>query len=252
MFRNRIIAGVISAGAASAISLFGGSSASAHVTAQMYGSTATSGGYGFTFLRVPHGCAGDATNKITVHIPEGVTAVKPQSKAGWTLSKVKDSEGNITEVSWSKGILPSDEFDDFGLSVKWPTLADGIDMQKVYFPTVQTCDGDVLVSTSGKSTRVTLSGGATLEPHAKVGVYADGVRVGPGKVKPDGTFTKAFPASKVPAGAVVELRIAGETVASSEAGEEAWVEIPTEGQDSHALSRPAPAVAVMAAGASGH
>jgi len=252
MFRNRIITGAVGIGVAGVLAFAGAGSASAHVSAQMYGSTATSGGYGFTFLRVPHGCGADATNKVTVQIPQGVTAVKPQAKAGWVVSKTKDDSGNITEVSWSKGVLPTDEFEDFGLAVKWPTLAEGVHSQAVYLPTIQVCDADVKVVTSGKSTRVTLASGVFLEPNAKVGVYADGVRVGPGRVKADGTFAKSFPAGKIPAGAVVEIQAAGATVASSEAGEEAWVEIPAEGQDSHSLSRPAPSVMVMAAGTPAH
>lgn len=252
MFRKRIIAATLAAGSAAALALTGASSAAAHVSAQMYGSTATSGGYGFTFLRVPHGCGADATNKITVQIPSGVIAVKPQAKAGWVVTKTKDTAGNISSVSWSKGVLPTDEFDDFGLSVKWPTLAEGVDMQKVYFPTIQECDADVVVTKEGNRTRVSLAGGTVLTPGTKVGVYADGVRVGPGRVKADGTFTKAFPATTIPAGAVVELQAKGATLASSESGEEAWTQIPMEGHDSHDLDRPAPYVTVMAGGGGGH
>jgi uncharacterized protein YcnI len=40
-------------------------------------------------LRVPHGCEGAATLKVRVQVPEGVIAVKPMPKAGWTLETVK-------------------------------------------------------------------------------------------------------------------------------------------------------------------
>ena len=34
---------------------------------------------------VPHGCAGSATTKIRVQIPEGVIAAKPMPKNGWNV-----------------------------------------------------------------------------------------------------------------------------------------------------------------------
>lgn len=38
-------------------------------------------------LRIPHGCDGKATDEVRVRIPEGVIAVKPMPKAGWTIEK---------------------------------------------------------------------------------------------------------------------------------------------------------------------
>src|ERR1700757_1661721 len=38
---------------------------------------------------VPHGCAGSPTVKIRVQIPEGVIAVKPMPKAGWSVDVVE-------------------------------------------------------------------------------------------------------------------------------------------------------------------
>ena len=40
-------------------------------------------------LRLPHGCKGAATTKVRVQIPEGLIAVKPMPKPGWTLETVK-------------------------------------------------------------------------------------------------------------------------------------------------------------------
>jgi hypothetical protein len=37
-------------------------------------------------LRVPHGCEGAATTALRVRIPDGVIAVKPMPKPGWTLA----------------------------------------------------------------------------------------------------------------------------------------------------------------------
>lgn len=38
-------------------------------------------------FRVPHGCEGKPTNVVRVQIPEGVIAVKPMPKPGWTLRR---------------------------------------------------------------------------------------------------------------------------------------------------------------------
>ncbi len=77
---------------------------------------------------VPHGCAGSPTVKIRVQIPEGVIAVKPMPKTGWSLEIVsgkysgeyeyhgkKFSEG-VKEVVWSGGKLPDGNYDEFVVS----------------------------------------------------------------------------------------------------------------------------------------
>src|SRR6185369_2069870 len=58
-------------------------SAQAHVTANPNEAPADS--YFRTALRVGHGCAGPPTTTVRVRIPDGVTAVKPQVKPGWTI-----------------------------------------------------------------------------------------------------------------------------------------------------------------------
>ena len=77
---------------------------------------------------MPHGCAGSATIKIRVQIPDGVIAVKPMAKPGWNIEIVngkyaapyefqgsKISEG-VKEVVWSGGKLPDDYYDEFVIS----------------------------------------------------------------------------------------------------------------------------------------
>jgi len=100
-------------------------------------------------FRVPHGCEGKPTNVVRVQIPEGVIAVKPQPKAGWTLEKVKGAyaasydyygtpmtEG-VKEIAWSGGNLGDDEYDEFVLrAYLTPGLAVG---STLYFPVVQEC-----------------------------------------------------------------------------------------------------------------
>ena len=100
-------------------------------------------------FRVPHGCEGKPTNVVRVRIPEGVIAVKPQPKAGWTLDKVRGpyegaydyygtemTEG-VKEIVWSGGNLGDDEYDEFVLrAYLTPGLAAG---STLYFPVVQEC-----------------------------------------------------------------------------------------------------------------
>src|SRR5882757_2134541 len=102
------------------------SQSSAHVLLER--KQATVGSSYKAVFAVPHGCAGSATIKIRVQIPEGVIAVKPMPKAGWNLETVKGkytenyayhgatvSEG-VKEVAWSGGKLLDDNYDEFMLS----------------------------------------------------------------------------------------------------------------------------------------
>jgi uncharacterized protein YcnI len=127
------------------------SSASAHVTLDNRQAT-IGAGYKAVFA-VPHGCAGSATTKIRVQIPEGVIAVKPMPKAGWNVEVIKGkyaaeydfhgtkfSEG-VKEVVWSGGKLPDDYYDEFVVST---FLTGALKPDTVlYFPTVQECEQGV-------------------------------------------------------------------------------------------------------------
>ncbi|TIM45908.1 DUF1775 domain-containing protein [Mesorhizobium sp.] len=104
-------------------------------------------------LRIPHGCDGKATDEVRVRIPEGVIAVKPMPKAGWTIEKTvtgykaeydlhgkKVSEG-VTELSWSGGSVADDEYDDefvFRATLD-ASLPAG---ETIYFPVIQVCGTD--------------------------------------------------------------------------------------------------------------
>jgi periplasmic copper chaperone A len=127
------------------------SSASAHVTLENRQAT-IGAGYKAVFA-VPHGCAGSATTRIRVQIPEGVIAVKPMPKAGWNVEVIKGkyaavydyhgtkySEG-VKEVVWSGGKLPDDYYDEFVVS----TFLTGVLKPDtvLYFPTVQECEQGV-------------------------------------------------------------------------------------------------------------
>ena len=100
-------------------------------------------------LRVPHGCEGVATLKLRVRIPEGVIAVKPMPKAGWSLETVKGkyattydnygtpvSEG-VVEIVWT-GKLLDENYDEF---IFRGSLTDSLKAgSTLYFPTVQECE----------------------------------------------------------------------------------------------------------------
>ena len=70
-------------------------------------------------FKVPHGCDGSTTVKLTVQIPEGVIAVKPMVKAGWEIETKRGAyarsysyfhgakfDQGVTQVTWSGGKLP--------------------------------------------------------------------------------------------------------------------------------------------------
>jgi uncharacterized protein YcnI/copper(I)-binding protein len=100
-------------------------------------------------LQVPHGCDGEPTTAIRVQIPEGVIAVKPMPKAGWTLTTTRGayarayenhgrtvSEG-VKQIVWSGGSLADEHFDEFAFTAVVAT--DGGGARTVHFPTVQQC-----------------------------------------------------------------------------------------------------------------
>lgn len=127
-------------------------SALAHITLEK--GEAPAGSTYKAVLRVPHGCEGKPTNVVRVQIPEGLFAIKPMPKAGWTLQKVSgkyeksyDNHGTavtegVKEVVWSGGNLLDDEYDEF---VVRGSLAGDLSVGTVlYFPVVQECpDGAV-------------------------------------------------------------------------------------------------------------
>ncbi|MDO9561741.1 MAG: DUF1775 domain-containing protein [Bradyrhizobium sp.] len=125
--------------------------ASAHVSLENRQAT-IGAGYKAVFM-VPHGCAGSPTTRIRVQIPEGVIAVKPMPKAGWSVEAIsgkyaaeysfhgkKFSEG-VKEVVWSGGKLPDSHYDEFVMNT---FLTGGLKPNTtLYFPVVQECEQGV-------------------------------------------------------------------------------------------------------------
>jgi uncharacterized protein YcnI/copper(I)-binding protein len=121
--------------------------ASAHATLET--KEAAVGGSYKAIVKIGHGCEGTATLKVRVQIPEGVIAVKPMPKAGWTLETTTGayakpykyhrrelSEG-VKEIVWT-GKLLDEHYDEFVFA---SYLTDGLAAgSTVYFPTTQECE----------------------------------------------------------------------------------------------------------------
>ena len=133
------------------IAALAASPASAHVTLET--KQAAVGSYYKAVFAVPHGCKGSPTVKIRVQIPEGVIAVKPMPKVGWTIDVVEGKyaseyayHGNklssgVKEVAWSGGKLPDKNYDEF---VMHTVLTDTLKPNTtLYFPVVQECETGV-------------------------------------------------------------------------------------------------------------
>src|SRR6187431_412771 len=120
--------------------------ANAHVTANPNEGPAES--FFRTALRIGHGCDGSPTIAVRVKIPDGVTSVKAQPKAGWKLTikkrkldkPIDAGHGNmitetVDEIAWRGGPLLDENFDEFGISMKLPAAP----KTTLYLPVVQEC-----------------------------------------------------------------------------------------------------------------
>jgi uncharacterized protein YcnI len=98
-------------------------------------------------FRVPHGCEGHAaTMRLTVRLPEGVTAARPMPKAGWRLTTVARGEAaasghgaapaEVAEVIWEGGPLEDAHYDEFVIRIRLPDQPGTL-----YIPVVQDCVG---------------------------------------------------------------------------------------------------------------
>lgn len=99
-------------------------------------------------IRIGHGCAGEATLRLRVAIPDGLAAVQPMVHAGWTIETVTGplaapytahgrtvTEG-VREIIWS-GELPAAYYDEFVFrAVPTDLLPAG---QMLYVPVIQEC-----------------------------------------------------------------------------------------------------------------
>lgn len=131
----------------------------AHIT--LAGSETPAGSTYRAVLVVGHGCGPDATTQVRVQIPEGFYNVKPMPKAGWELKTIvgpyatpfmnhgTELKEGVTEISWSGGDLPNEQFDEFVFRGTFgETLEAG---STFFFPTIQICGSkeDAWIDTSG-------------------------------------------------------------------------------------------------------
>jgi len=124
------------------------SPASAHVLLDQEKPAAVGADYKAVFI-VPHGCAGSATVRLRVRIPDGVIVTGIEPKAGWSVDEAKGkfaaeydyhgtkvSEG-IKEVAWSGGEVPDKTREEFVID----TFLTG-ELKpdtSLFFPVVQEC-----------------------------------------------------------------------------------------------------------------
>ncbi|MBP2232240.1 uncharacterized protein YcnI [Azospirillum agricola] len=142
--------GTTRAALAAALLLALPATALAHATLET--AQAPSGSYYKAVIRIGHGCDGSPTTTVRVRVPEGVVAVKPMPKSGWTLSTVEgtyatpyENHGQtitkgVTEVVWTGGTLPDAWYDEFVFRAKLPEKAAGT---VLHFPIVQECEKGV-------------------------------------------------------------------------------------------------------------
>jgi uncharacterized protein YcnI len=124
--------------------------ARAHVTLDP--ASAPAGSYARAALRVPHGCNGAATTRITVEIPEGIFTAKPMPKPGWRLTTERrrpanaahaahghhrhEAEEEVARISWEGGPLPDDQYEEFVLLLQTPNEPGGT----LFLPVTQGCE----------------------------------------------------------------------------------------------------------------
>ncbi|MCU1685605.1 MAG: hypothetical protein JWQ81_6344 [Amycolatopsis sp.] len=154
--------------AVAATGLLGAGVASAHVTANVYGSQPTKGGYAAIFFRVPNEDANLGTIGLEVDFkPEyGIGGVRTKPVPGWTAvvttsdlpAPVKTASGTevtkaVTKVVWTaqpgnKIAAGSSEFQEFEVSAG--PLPNNVD--ELVFPTIQTYEGGKVVDWTQLST----------------------------------------------------------------------------------------------------
>jgi len=134
---------------AAAVSIFTFLSGEAFAHVSLEGKTVQAGASFDATFRVGHGCAGSPTVKLNIRIPNGVVAVEPQAKEGWsvtsesgtldhaTVSGGQSFSDGVRMVTWS-GLLSPHQVGTFTLRAR---LADNaVAGQKVTFLVYQQCE----------------------------------------------------------------------------------------------------------------
>jgi uncharacterized protein YcnI len=128
------------------------SPAGAHVLLEQDKPATVGADYKAVFI-VPHGCAGSATIRLRVQIPEGVIVSQTEPKSGWSVEEVKgkfageyDVHGSkvsdgVKEVAWSGGKVPDKTREQFVIDT---FLSSALKPDtSLFFPVVQECEQGV-------------------------------------------------------------------------------------------------------------
>ncbi|MFC7475755.1 YcnI family protein [Dankookia sp. GCM10030260] len=120
----------------------------AHITLDP--ASAPAGSYVRAALRVPHGCNGAATTRISLDLPEGIYAAKPMPKPGWRLTierrrlaqavrspHGRELEEEVGRITWEGGPLPDAQYEEFVVLLQAPNEPGGM----LYLPVSQGCEG---------------------------------------------------------------------------------------------------------------
>ncbi len=122
------------------------SAAHAHVVMQRW--TAIAGYQEYVTVVVPHGCGSSPTTEVRVKIPDGISILVPEDKAGWQtrlkmrkLDTPRPGEGGsqiaevVDEVTWTGGSIAADRLGLFNMLARMPNTPGAV----IYFKTVQKC-----------------------------------------------------------------------------------------------------------------
>jgi len=117
-------------------------------------------------------CNGKSTKSVSVWLPEGFLDAEAKSKAGWTLSRMigqsthphervaKTLTSGIAGLVWEGGRIGIGEYDEFVF--RGNLSRDLQPKQRLYFPTIQTCDDGSTVAWVDKADSIK---GGKLKPN---------------------------------------------------------------------------------------
>lgn len=196
--------------------------ASAHVTLE--GKQAKPGSSYKAVLAVPHGCAKSATIRVTVTVPDGVIAVKPMPKAGWTVDTISAkykqtytfmhgitySEG-VREITWKGGRLEDANYDEFVFS---SFIADALSPgTTLHFPVVQECEKGTEtwteIASAGQDAHALKSPAPSLTLVASTNATTTRFQIGP--IVVEEPWLRATPAGAQVAGGYLKVTNTGAT-----------------------------------------
>ncbi|HKS46672.1 MAG TPA: YcnI family protein [Amycolatopsis sp.] len=161
MSKKRVLRAIVVIGAVGATGLLGAGIASAHVTANSYGSQPQKGGYGTVVFRVPNEEQDAGTVKLEVDFkPEyALSSVRYEPIPGWTAEVTRtqlpapvkngknlDVNNPVTKIVWTAqpggGIAKgADQFQDFEITLS--TLPSNVD--ELVLPALQTYSDNKVV-----------------------------------------------------------------------------------------------------------